>query len=132
MPRKSAAALSVLPMHAPPKPLAPPPELTKEQCRIWREVVGSRPPDFFDVACSALLVAYVRHAVRASVVAKVIEGLEPGHPRYRQLSEIAARETGMLVTLAAKLRLAPAHIRRVEQKLPQPQTWKRMPWEPVS
>jgi hypothetical protein len=47
--------------------------------------------------------------------------------RYSKLLEMGARESKALMALSAKLRLAPQHVRRVEQVLPKQS--HRRPWE---
>jgi hypothetical protein len=118
MPRVSAAALAV-PSPAPPPHPKPPPELTKRQAAIWRAIVACRPPTFFDGASGHLLVAYCRHAATADVIAAEVDRTDPSDLKhYRQLLMMAARESAALARLSAKLRLAPQHVRRIEQKLP--------------
>ena len=81
MPRKSAAALAVASAWAPKPPPGPPAELTPEQATIWREIVASRPPEFFDGACQALLVCYCRHAETANFIAEAIKSVDRATPR---------------------------------------------------
>jgi hypothetical protein len=129
MPRKSAASLSVIPLA--PKPFPEPPcELTKRQAAIWREIVSCRPPEYFDRACWALLVAYCRHADMAEVIAGLIRNCDPDDLyRYGRFLDLAARESKMMMMLSAKLRLAPAHVRRVEHVVKTPS--KPPPWQTV-
>lgn len=120
MPRKSAASLSVVPLlvHAP-TPLPPPPELTPIQRQHWDDITQSRPPDYFDRASQALLVQYVRHAEMSGIVARLLQETDPASlPRLSRLGNMQARESAALSMLSMKLRLAPAHVRRLEQKIP--------------
>lgn len=127
MPRKSAAALAIAPLAPPPHP-EPPAELTKQQAAVWREIVASRPPQFFDGACHALLVAYCRHVVTGDVLAAAINETDPSDlRRYGRLLMMAARESAMASRLSAKLRLAPQHVRRVEHQVKTPS--RLVPWE---
>lgn len=128
MPRKSAAALSVIGPAPPPYPLAPK-DLTAVQARVWDEIVRCRPPEYFDGACHYLLKEYCRHAEASDAIARAIRVTdEDDLARYSKLFGMAARESKALMALSAKLRLAPQHVRRVEQVLPrQPAGLK--PWQ---
>lgn len=130
MPRKSAAALSVIP-PALPSPPPPPAELTPEQATEWRAIVATRPPEWFDSACRALLVAYCRSVVTSRVLAKAINQIDLAADltRYGRLSVMLARETKLISMLSAKLRLAPAHVYRVEKRVPTIPA--RRPWQHI-
>jgi hypothetical protein len=118
MPRKSAAALSVVPPVSP-LPPEPPEDLTPAQAKIWRTIVKCRPPQYFDGACFELLRCYCQHADAANVIARQIQQTDENDlKRYSKLLGMACRETNALMSLSAKLRLAPQHVRRVEQVLP--------------
>jgi hypothetical protein len=127
MPRKSAAALAVLPPEPLPAP-EPPAELTEAQADIWRGIVRCRQPGYFDGACEALLVTYCRHVDAANAIAALVAQTNPSNlPRYSRLRVMAARETVALARLSAKLRLAPQHVRRIEHIARTPPA--RRPWE---
>jgi hypothetical protein len=127
MPRRSAASLTVLPPKPPPYPVAPG-DLTPAQTKIWDTIVRCRPPEYFDGACRDLLEAYCRHCDAADVIARAIQQTDPEDlRRFSKLCEMAARETKAIMGLSAKLRLAPQHVRRVEQVLPKQS--HRRPWE---
>jgi hypothetical protein len=127
MPRRSAAALSVIAPAPPPRPKVPK-DLTAAQAKLWDTIVACRPPEYFDGACHHLLKEYCRHAEAADVIARAIQQTSPDDlRRYSKLLEMGARESKALMALSAKLRLAPQHVRRVEQVLPK-QTPQR-PWQ---
>jgi hypothetical protein len=133
MPRKSAAALAIAPLAPRPHP-EPPPELMAQEADIWRTIVRSRPADYFDGACEALLVQYCRHVATANVLAAAINRLHPQDLKdfkiYARLLVMSARESNAIMALSAKLRLAPQHVRRAEQVVPK--IGRRIPWEPVT
>jgi hypothetical protein len=130
MPRKSAASLSVVAPKPPPYPAAPG-DFTPSQAKIWDTIVRCRPPEYFDGACRDLLEAYCRHCDAADVIARAIQKTDPEDlRRYSKLLEMGARESKAIMALSAKLRLAPQHVRRVEQVLPRQA--HRRPWEWVS
>jgi hypothetical protein len=93
--------------------------------------VASRPPEYFDGACQALLVCYCRHAATANFIAAAINALDPSDPKdfriYARLLSIAARESKAMMSLSTKLRLAPSNVRRIEQNVPTPRKplWER-------
>jgi hypothetical protein len=127
MPRRSAASLTVLPPKPPPYPAAPS-DLTEAQRRIWDTIVRCRPPEYFDGAYHYLLRQYCAHCDAADTIARAIQRTDSEDlRRYSKLLEMAARETKAIMGLSAKLRLAPQHVRRVEQVLPKQS--HRRPWE---
>ena len=62
MSRESAAALSTVVQGAFARP-EPPPELSEAQRAVWRSVVDTKPPTFFDAAQFPLLSDYCRAVV---------------------------------------------------------------------
>jgi hypothetical protein len=113
MPRKSAAALSVVPLAGEQRP-EPPAELTKEQAAEWRAVVGRLPPDWFPRETHALLVAYCQHIVRGRIVAKLLDACRPEETsqelrRFDKLAMMADREGRAISSLATRMRLSPDH-----------------------
>jgi hypothetical protein len=131
MPRKSAAALSVIPLAGEQRP-EPPAELTKEQAAEWRAVVGRLPPDWFPRETHALLAAYCRHIVRGRVIAKLIDACRPAETsqelrRFDKLALMADREGRAISALATRMRLT-AQSRYRPDKAIKP-TPLRKPWE---
>jgi len=130
MPRKSAAALSVVP-PAPAKHPAPPHDLSKAEAKVWDTIVRCRPPEYFEPACHDLLRDYCRHVAAADEIARLIRETDPNDlDRYEQLLTLGVKQTNAMVTLSVKLRLAPAHVTRVEQRVPK--ALVRKPWEWVA
>jgi hypothetical protein len=114
MPRRSAASLTVLPPR-PRRHLEPPDDLTPEQAVVWRMTVQARPSDYFDQACTALLVEYCRNADRANFVAGLLKQTDPTDlDLFERLAAMANRESKLLAILAAKLRISPSSTRRAE------------------
>lgn len=75
---KSAASLAVTaasPVETIKRP-DPPFELTEEQAREWRAVVGRMPADWFPRETHGLLIQYCRHVVSSRRVAGMIEQIE--------------------------------------------------------
>jgi hypothetical protein len=113
MPRKSAAALSIVqPLPGQKRP-EPPSELTDEQADEWRAVVDRLPPDWFPRESHALLIAYCRHVVKARVIEGWIndvgwEGVDTdeGLRRFDKLTAMAEREGRAISSLATRMRLS--------------------------
>lgn len=91
----------------------PPDGLTERQCDIWREIVASEDPNFFDsAALRALLADYCRHRESAEKLAVVLNQFKTewlNNPKalsqYRTLVRTRDIETRATVTMATKLRL---------------------------
>jgi hypothetical protein len=112
MPRKSAAALSVVQSLPGAKRPEPPEELTEEQAVEWRKVVDRLPADWFPQDSHQLLVAYCRHVSRARVLAEMLDrfereriGLAAGLREYEKLLGMADREHRAISSLATRMRL---------------------------
>jgi hypothetical protein len=81
-------------------PSSPPPELSDAQTKVWLDVVGSFPGDWFTRAASPILTAYCRHVCRARLLELQIAQFEPewtradgGLERLDRLLAVAERET---------------------------------------
>jgi hypothetical protein len=141
VPRKSAAALSVIaPLPAALQRPEPPEELTAEEAVGWREVVGRLPPDWFSRPSHALLVAFCRSVVKARMIARLIDRLRRESseadfdlPRFDRLTTMAERECRAISSLSTRMRLS-QQSRYTEvtarRKANDPNA-SRKPWEPV-
>jgi hypothetical protein len=112
MPRKSAAALTVLPPLPKMKRPEPPDELTEEQADEWRRVVSQVPPDWFPPDTHQLLVTYCRHVVRARMIDRWIAGfrseflmLADGLERVEKLFAMGEKEGRAISSLMTRMRL---------------------------
>lgn len=111
MARRSAADLSVVAL-AKPRP-SPPAELAGEQAEVWKSVVASKPPEWFDEGTFPLLVAYCRiscdaratDALTADVLRAGIES-DADLSRYERLNRMRMAQASTLSTLATKMRLS--------------------------
>jgi hypothetical protein len=91
----------------------PPADLTPRQGDIWREIVGSEDPNFFNTgALRGLLAAYCRHREAYEGISAIINGFDPqwlkaseGAKRYKDLLKMRDLETRGATSLATKLRL---------------------------
>ena len=111
--RKSAAALSVVPVTAEQRP-APPEELTEEQAQDWRAIVGRMPADWFTREVQPLLMAYCKHLATFRKLSAVVDGFDldtavakGGLMVYARLLTMRERESRCLASLATRMRLTP-------------------------
>jgi phage terminase small subunit len=111
MARKSAESLSVI-TNLPGQRAEVPERLTGEAADIWREIVASKPHDWFTSDTCHLLEAYchavVAHRLVSVGVAAYTEKqmAEPkGVAVYDQLTKMQERQARVMATIATKLRL---------------------------
>ena len=113
MPRKSAAALAVIPSVTEYRP--PPPEgLTETEADQWRRIVNRLPHGWFPVETHALLAATLKHQTAHRVLCGLIEEFDVtllkvdlGVDHYGKLLAMRERESRAMAGLAVKLRLTP-------------------------
>ena len=105
MARKSAAALSITP-PAQIGPIGVPDGLSPAEAALWREVVDSKPADWFGDDSAPVLKEYVRAAVMCDRLAEEIETALAGDAKgLTKLLEARDRESRRTANLATKLRL---------------------------
>lgn len=114
MPRKSAAALSVVrhKVAVEPERLAPPAHLPAAERAIWLEVVNDQPAGAFTQVHGPLLEMYCRHVVQARLLAEELHAFDPawladedGFKRYDRLLVMHERECRAASSLATRLRI---------------------------
>jgi hypothetical protein len=111
--RRSAAAKAVVIKGGFGRRPDPPLELTERQAEIWREIVSSEDPNFFNTAAlRALLSEYCRRRDAGEGVSQIINTFKPewlksndGANRYRVLLVMRDLEARGATSLATKLRL---------------------------
>ena len=111
MPRKSAAALSVVTPIQDHRP-AVPDDMPEAQAIIWKGITNRLPHDWFRREHLELLRAYCQHAAIAQVIARRIEAFDPkwfaedgGLERFDALSRVLDREHKAMLALARAMRL---------------------------
>lgn len=141
--RKSAAALAVIEegFAAPTQSLAkmpePPSYLTPEQHQVWSEVMGSRAGDLIQPQSFNLLIEYCRAVDMGNKISAQLDAFDPqwvadedGLKRWDKLHQMAARNQGVISTLATKLRLATTASVRLENASTVLQKGAKLrPWE---
>ena len=102
MPRKSAEDRAAAAWRAGGEPPKPPKYLSRKAKALWREIVASRPADYFAPGATQLLESFVVASVAARELAPKIAA-DPGD---RGLAEAFRRHSAVMATMATKLRLA--------------------------
>lgn len=98
------------------KPPAPagsaPAYLTKEQAAIWREIIATKPADWFDADSAPLLAAYVRAVASCNRLARIVDDFERSRRfdsdalrAYSAALTAQERASKVLISLATKMRL---------------------------
>lgn len=111
MPRQSAEARAAGAFQAGGAPPPPPKHLSKEAAAVWRDIVASKPLDWFDAGAQILLEAYCESAVHHRALTRKITALRRGRgaenwEKLKPLEKRAASARRDLATLATKLRLS--------------------------
>jgi hypothetical protein len=111
VPRKSAAALSVVARTIDRRP-SPPSELTEAQAETWKSIVSRLPSDWFPRETWPALVALCRHVDTSEKLATSINGFQMdwlgdpgGIERLDQLLKLRDREHRAMLLIARSLRL---------------------------
>jgi hypothetical protein len=99
----------------------PPNDLTRDQRRLWNEIVATKPNTFWKADSFPLLKQYIRHITTADIVNEQIDEFDPARfaddqevKRYHRLLSIRATETATIANLATKMRLTQASTVRTE------------------
>ena len=102
MPRLSAEDRAASAWRAGGEPPKPPKHLSRKGRAMWREIVASRPADYFAPGATQLLAAFVVASVAMRELAPKI-ATDPGD---KDLAEAFRRHSAVAATMATKLRLA--------------------------
>lgn len=136
--RKSAAAMSVAVVSPElDKFPQPPAYLSPEEDTEWRRIISSRAGDLIGEESFGLLVEYCRAIVIGNKIASQLDAFDmawmaddEGLKRFDKLHQIAARNQGVLTTLATKLRIATSSSVRAENAgTIMKKGAKKKPWE---
>ena len=125
----SAALATVGKLETVARPDAPY-DLTDEQVDEWRAVVSRMPADWFPRETHAILAQYCRHVVRARRVSQLLTEMEKSKDfdvkEYRDLLRSEAEQSGALMSLTTKMRLAQQSTYDKSKRKP---GVSRKPWE---
>lgn len=104
--RKSAASLTVVPAGLPSR-MEPPQHLTETQQTLWREIVATKPVDWFSADNAPLLVEYVRavdmgNLLEIQIMATMAGSGDIGMKDLLKMRDTEARRA---MSLATKMRL---------------------------
>lgn len=109
--RKSAAALAITPTGTTQR-LAPVEGMTADECDLWVETVNRLPADFFAPEQAELLAGYVRHAIAARDLSRLIHDFNPewikpegGLERLDRMLKMRRAETAQALACARALRI---------------------------
>ncbi len=101
MPRKSAEDRAAAAWRARGEPPPPSKHLGRKAKAIWREIVKSRPPDFFPISILPLLEGFCVASVAARELAVAVEA----DPNDKATADVWISFAKVQATLATKLRL---------------------------
>lgn len=89
---------------------------------MWVATVNARPADWFGSEHIPLLVNYVRHSVRADILAEQLREFDPawlsdddGLKRYERISKMARDETNAINVLARAMRMTHQSLYRADK-----------------
>lgn len=106
--RRSAASLTVVPgTLAPPGGPPAPSHLPGHVRAVWAEVVGSRPPDYFDAGTHGTLTTYCTALAEHRRLAAMLGDLDPAGDldRYAKLTRVLDTHALRIGAAGTKLRL---------------------------
>lgn len=93
-------------------PLAPPEHLCPAEAAIWREVVDSKPADWFDGPAAQMLSIYCQTVADYDDIRRQLREISPkcretesGFERYMALHRLQDQKLGRSQLLATKMRL---------------------------
>lgn len=106
MPRKSSEAIAFSLYRAGGKPPSPPPDLSSDAKKLWRQIANDRPADWFNPAALRLLRRFCRTAIYAERLHDALEEAAIGSDGAKLLLRQTLAANASLGILAAKLRLS--------------------------
>ena len=107
MPRRSAAALSVLNIDGSPPRLTPPASLSKAEKVIFNDIVNANDARHFRPSDQALLMRYVETVALLDLAAKALHDGVMVNGRASPWLDMRERQIKVLITLGRALRLSP-------------------------
>jgi hypothetical protein len=108
MPKKSAASLTIVPAGRPGDLPPPPGDLLAAEAATWREIVESKPADWFGPDSLPILKEYVRAVAMCDTLARMVERAAAdgeGVALVKSLLDMRDKEARRAASMATKLRL---------------------------
>lgn len=102
MPRKSAESAELSAVTKIPLRPDPPETLSEKEASLWRDVVSTKPVEWFQADSAPLLVEYCRAKVMCDRLSTM---LETATDDLKSVLDMRDKESRRLATLACKLRL---------------------------
>ncbi len=111
--RKSVAELSVVAVLPGQRP-DPPADLSEAEGRYWREVVATKPAEWWKADTEILLKAYCRASAQHDVISAALNATparrlktDKGWAKYERMKKVQASTSAEVAQLATKMRLTP-------------------------
>jgi phage terminase small subunit len=104
--RQSAASLAIAPVAAWAR-LEAPQTLTPCQVAIWREIVATKPSEWFKADCAPILEAYCKSITHYRDLVNLLDSPPSELPDHLKLLEATGKQARLMGELASKLRLTP-------------------------
>jgi len=104
MSKPSAESMSIATVSIP-KRMEPYSYLTASQKRIWKDVVDTKPPEWFEADSAPLLAAYAVAIDLHESLTKVLNGFDVTDPEFGRLSKLKNEQAALAANLAVKMRL---------------------------
>ena len=104
--RTSAASLAIAPVAAWAR-LEPPQTLTPCQAAIWREIVATKPSEWFKADCAPILEAYCKAITHYRDLVTLLDTPPADMGDHLKLLEATGKQARLMGEMASKLRLTP-------------------------
>jgi hypothetical protein len=109
MAKKSSASLSVVPPVRLDSRSAPPKSFTVRQKEIWKQIINSKPVDWFNAANLPLLTGYINSITSYESLSRRVDALEAGEHMdlvdENRLYSMQERQARLMQSFATKIRL---------------------------
>ena len=104
--RKSVAGLAIASV-TPWVRLEPPDSLTPCQAQAWREIVATKPSEWFKADCAPILEAYCKAITHYRDLSRLMDTPPSDIRELCRLQDAVGRQARLMGELASKLRLTP-------------------------
>lgn len=104
MPRTSAESLSIATVSIPLRP-NPPEDISPYAQKVWKEVVDTKPPEWFESDTFPLLRAYCIHSAQHKKLTAHLEKFDIEDEVYPRVLKMITEQSKIIGELAVKMRL---------------------------